>query len=81
MSDKPFWVRHVTEEADDHVCVRCCRSVSVDSEVEWLGPDDNYHFNLCDDCAQQLVVELWIMLKAKLSDHRFDEPDTSIPDA
>ena len=60
----PFWVKHHTEDKDDHTCVRCRQGVVVDFETEWLGPDDNYHFNLCNDCAQQLVVELWNMVKA-----------------
>lgn len=36
----------------------------LEHDSEWLGPDDNFHWNLCNSCAHELVLEMWKKLEA-----------------
>lgn len=60
----PWWAVNVPDSEDDHTCTRCGQTVHLEHGSEWLGPDDNYHFNLCNSCAQYLVLEMWKKLEA-----------------
>lgn len=71
----PWWADNVPESENDHTCTRCGRAVHVEHGVEWLGPDDNYHWNLCNSCAHELLVEMWQKLQAAgLDTLRLDQP-------
>jgi hypothetical protein len=60
----PWWAVNVPELEDDHTCTRCGHAVHLEHGSEWLGPNDNYHWNLCNSCDQELVVEMWKKLDA-----------------
>lgn len=60
----PWWAVNVPESENDHTCTRCGHTVHLERGSEWLGPDDNYHWNLCNSCAQELVLEMWKKLDA-----------------
>jgi hypothetical protein len=60
----PWWAVNVPESENDHTCTRCGHAVYLEHGSEWLGPDDNYHWNLCNSCAQELVLEIWNKLDA-----------------
>ena len=60
----PWWAVNVPESENDHTCTRCGHAVHLEHGSEWLGPDDNYHWNLCNSCAQGLVLEMWKKLDA-----------------
>jgi hypothetical protein len=60
----PWWAVNVPESENDHTCTRCGHTVHLEHGSEWLGPDDNYHWNLCNSCAQGLVLEMWKKLDA-----------------
>ena len=60
----PWWAKNVPESEDDHTCTRCGGSVAINFDVEWFGPLDNYHLNLCNGCAHELVFEMWERLES-----------------
>ncbi len=60
----PWWAVNVPESENDHTCTRCGHTVHLEHGSEWLGPDDNYQWNLCNSCAQELVLEMWKKLDA-----------------
>jgi hypothetical protein len=60
----PWWSVNVPESEHDHTCTRCGHAVHLEHGSEWLGPDDNYQWNLCNSCAQGLVLEMWEKLDA-----------------
>lgn len=64
----PWWAVNVPDSEDDHTCTRCGHTVYLEHGSEWLGPDDNYHFNLCNSCAQKLLVEMWEKLRNAMAD-------------
>jgi len=60
----PWWAVNVPDSEHDRTCTRCGHAVHLEHDSEWLGPDDNFHFNLCNSCAQELVLEMWKKLEA-----------------
>jgi len=75
----PWWAVNVPESENDHACCRCGHAVHLEHGSEWLGPDDNFQWNLCNSCAQELVLEMWKRLQDAVADaQRMDALESAI---
>ena len=75
----PWWAVNVPESENDHTCTRCGHAVHLEHGSEWLGPDDNYHWNLCNSCAHELIIEMWMKLQDAMADtQRMDRLESDL---
>lgn len=61
-----WWVKEKwispSDSSEAPSCVRCGRSMYLKDGCEW-NEGDNAVLNVCDRCAQALLVEMWDKLR------------------